>query len=160
MRNLTPKQEAFCLAYIETGNASEAYRRAYGTKASAKTIHEKVSRLLSEGKVRARLEILRQAHAERHEVTIDSLIKELDEARLLALATKAPAAAVSETMGKGKLLGFIVDKNHVARRVEELSDAQLQALIRSPDSRETVEDTARWIESVLAESGPGERSKH
>ena len=25
---LTPKQEAFCLAYIETGNASEAYRRA------------------------------------------------------------------------------------------------------------------------------------
>ena len=27
--SLTPKQEAFCLAYMETGNASEAYRRAY-----------------------------------------------------------------------------------------------------------------------------------
>ncbi|WP_311514794.1 LEM-3-like GIY-YIG domain-containing protein [Oligella urethralis] len=27
-RKLTPKQEAFCLAYIETGNASEAYRRS------------------------------------------------------------------------------------------------------------------------------------
>ena len=26
---LTPKQENFCLAYLETGNASEAYRRAY-----------------------------------------------------------------------------------------------------------------------------------
>lgn len=26
---LTPKQETFCLAYIETGNASEAYRQAY-----------------------------------------------------------------------------------------------------------------------------------
>jgi phage terminase small subunit len=26
---LTPKQEAFAQAYIETGNASEAYRRAY-----------------------------------------------------------------------------------------------------------------------------------
>ena len=26
---LTPKQEAFILAYLETGNASEAYRRAY-----------------------------------------------------------------------------------------------------------------------------------
>jgi phage terminase small subunit len=26
---LTVKQENFCLAYMETGNASEAYRRAY-----------------------------------------------------------------------------------------------------------------------------------
>jgi len=26
---LTPKQEAFALAYVETGNASEAYHRAY-----------------------------------------------------------------------------------------------------------------------------------
>jgi phage terminase small subunit len=25
---LTPKQEAFACAYVETGNASEAYRRA------------------------------------------------------------------------------------------------------------------------------------
>lgn len=25
---MTPKQEAFCLAYVETGNASEAYRRS------------------------------------------------------------------------------------------------------------------------------------
>ena len=28
---LTPKQEAFCYGYIETGNASEAYRKAYIT---------------------------------------------------------------------------------------------------------------------------------
>lgn len=27
---LTPKQEAFCLSYAETGNALEAYRRVYG----------------------------------------------------------------------------------------------------------------------------------
>lgn len=29
MASLTIKQEAFCQAYIETGNASEAYRTAY-----------------------------------------------------------------------------------------------------------------------------------
>lgn len=29
MTGLTIKQEAFCQAYIETGNASEAYRTAY-----------------------------------------------------------------------------------------------------------------------------------
>lgn len=31
---LTPKQEAFALAYVETGNAAEAYRRAYDVKAA------------------------------------------------------------------------------------------------------------------------------
>lgn len=29
---LTQKQEAFALAYFETGNASEAYRRAYNAE--------------------------------------------------------------------------------------------------------------------------------
>jgi len=62
---LTPKQEAFVLAYIKTGNASEAYRQAYNTNASAKTIHEKASRLLAEGNVRARFEVLRGKVTER-----------------------------------------------------------------------------------------------
>lgn len=30
--SLTQRQEAFCLAFIKTGNASEAYRRAYSLK--------------------------------------------------------------------------------------------------------------------------------
>ena len=29
---LTPKQERFCQVYIETGNASEAYRAAYNAE--------------------------------------------------------------------------------------------------------------------------------
>jgi phage terminase small subunit len=148
MSNLTPKQEAFCLAYVETSNASEAYRRAYATKkAGAKTIHEKASRLLAEGKLRARLEELRQEHAERHKVTVDSLVKELDEARLLAIAAKAPAAAVSATMGKGKLLGLVVDKNQVADNRTGKLDAPIS-------------ETARWIESVLADHEAREKSKH
>jgi hypothetical protein len=34
-RPLTPKQEAFCLAYIETGNASESYISTYGMPVDA-----------------------------------------------------------------------------------------------------------------------------
>ena len=39
-KKLTPKQESFCLAYIETGNASEAYRQAYdvGPKTKPETV--------------------------------------------------------------------------------------------------------------------------
>jgi Terminase small subunit len=32
MTRLTVKQEAFCLAYLKTGNASEAYRQARGVE--------------------------------------------------------------------------------------------------------------------------------
>ena len=35
-QDLTPKQEAFCLAFLETGNAAQAYRRAYDVAEDAK----------------------------------------------------------------------------------------------------------------------------
>jgi phage terminase small subunit len=110
---LTPKQEAFVLAYIETGNASEAYRRAYPKSQHWKpeAVHVKASELLTNGKVMVRVEALRQKHAERHEVTVDSLVDELEEARSLARKTEAPAAMVAATMGKAKITGHIIDKN-------------------------------------------------
>lgn len=53
---LTPKQENFCLAYLETGNASEAYRRAYDAEnMKAATIHSRASELLDNSEITARL---------------------------------------------------------------------------------------------------------
>ena len=58
---LTDKQEAFCIEFLKNGgNASAAYRAAYDTEASDKTVNEKASRLLKEGKVRARLQPVRE----------------------------------------------------------------------------------------------------
>ena len=63
-QELTQKQELFCLAYIETGNASEAYRRAYNTaKMKPETINEAASRLIADRKVTTRIGELRQAVA-------------------------------------------------------------------------------------------------
>ena len=111
--NLTPKQEAFCLAYMETGNASEAYRRAYNAEnTKPDVIHVKASQLLANGKLAVRMEQLRQDAVKRNEITVDDLIKELEEARNAALNSPNPQAAAmtSATMGKAKLLGFLVDK--------------------------------------------------
>lgn len=59
---LTPKQENFCLAYLETGNASEAYRRAYDAEnMKASTIHSRASELLDNSEIAARLEELNQS---------------------------------------------------------------------------------------------------
>lgn len=85
MTELTPKQEAFCFAYIETGNASEAYRQAYETEdMKSETVHRKAKELMDNGKITARIEELKAEHAERHKLTVDDLLKELEEARILA----------------------------------------------------------------------------
>lgn len=53
---LTLKEEAFCVAILAGQNPSKAYRQVYKPlRAKAKTIHEKASRLMAKGKVRARL---------------------------------------------------------------------------------------------------------
>ena len=53
---LTQKQHLFVLAYIELGNASQAYRRAYkATKMKASTVNRKAAELLENGKITARI---------------------------------------------------------------------------------------------------------
>ena len=59
---LTPKQENFCLAYLETGNASEAYRRSYDAEnMKPATIHSRAYELLDNSAIAARLAELNQA---------------------------------------------------------------------------------------------------
>ena len=104
---MTPKQEKFCLVYIETGNASEAYRQSYNTaKMKPETVNRTAKQLLDNRKIAARLDELREEHAKRHEITVDTLVAELEEARKLAFETDKAAAAVQATMGKAKLLGL------------------------------------------------------
>jgi len=61
MKRLTAKQETFCLEYVQTGNASEAYRRAYDAdRMKPETVHRMAHALLKSHKVTARIEDLRK----------------------------------------------------------------------------------------------------
>lgn len=130
MAGLTPKQEAFCLAYVETGNASEAYRHAYDAeKMSQDALWVEACKLAAHPKVALRLDELRAAHRERHQCTVDDIVRQLDEDRDFAREHETPAAAISATMGKAKLLGFLTDKSEVAmtlrRTADDLTDDEL-----------------------------------
>jgi len=111
---LTAKQEAFCLAYLETGNASEAYRRSYDAEnMKPETIWREAHELASNPNVSTRVIELQAAAAERCIVTVASITQELEEARSLALQEAQASAAVSASMGKAKLHGLIVDKGEL-----------------------------------------------
>ena len=107
--NLTPKQEKFCQLYIELGNASEAYRQSYDADSMAEpTVNREAKGLLDNPKIATRLDQIRKEHGKRHNVTVDTLLIELEEARLAAFEGERVqvAAAVAATMGKAKILGF------------------------------------------------------
>lgn len=131
MAVLTQKQENFCQAYVETGNASEAYRKAYAAdKMKPEAIHVKASELLSSGKVSVRVAELQGEIKQRHNVTVDSLLAELEEARQKALSAETPqsSAAVAATMGKAKLTGL--DKQIV--EITGRNGSPLQVINYSP----------------------------
>ena len=105
---ITAKQEAFCLAYVETGNAAEAYRRAYDVKAATlhSTIYSAASRLLADSKVCARVAELQDQAATMSLYTVKQAFEEYEAARQLALQEANPSAAVSAVTGKVKLFGL------------------------------------------------------
>lgn len=104
------------MAYVETGNASEAYRRSYNAeKMKPETVNRNAKALMDNNKVATRVQELRAAHVERHEITVDDLIRELEEARSIAMSgeRQQPAAMVAASMGKAKLLGMLTDKTEL-----------------------------------------------
>lgn len=109
---LTLKQEKFAQVYVETGNASEAYRTAYDVKQDITpgTVWSRACENLKKPCVAARVAELQLQAAEAHAVTIASLTAELDEARAMAIRMEQSTAMTAATMGKAKLHGKLVDK--------------------------------------------------
>jgi phage terminase small subunit len=137
--SLTPKQEAFASAYIETGNASEAYRRSYNAgKMNTNALAVNASRLLDNANVALRIEELQKAIIVKHNITIESILAELEEARQLAMETGKAGPAVQASMGKAKLVGLdkqIIDHTSsdgtMSPKGASLDDFYVQAKPRS-----------------------------
>lgn len=129
-RKLTPKQEKFCLKYVETGNASEAYRQSYDAEnMKADVITVKACELLKGGNVAVRVKELQDELRETYSVTVESLAKELDEARSLANMKEMPAPMIQASMGKARLYGLDVARHeHTGKDgkdlIPELSDVE------------------------------------
>ena len=95
---------------VEGLGQSDAYRQAGYKTDSMKpaTLHRKAKAMMDKSKIAARLAELREPIVKRHNVTVDSLMVELEEARKAALGAETPksSAAVAATMGKAKLCGL------------------------------------------------------
>jgi len=123
---LTPKQESFVLAYLETGNASEAYRRSYNAgQMKEATVNRNAKALMDSSKIATRLEELRAPAREKAKLTLETHLQ-----RLADLSTEAErlgqfSAAISAEIARGKASGLYVER----KRIEGAAGGSLAAEI-------------------------------
>ena len=110
-KTLTPKQEAFCIAYIETGNATEAYRRAYEpTTNKEATLNRSAKALVDNPKIASRVSELRAPVIEAAQLTLESHLEELKRLRDAALSAEKYGPAINAEVARGRASGFYVEK--------------------------------------------------
>ena len=125
---LTTKQELFVSAYCSNGfNATQAAIEAGYSADSAREIG---SENLTKPDIAEAVDRYKLSIKKRHGITIESLLRELEEAREAALSAETPqsSAAIAATMGKAKLTGL--DKHIVEVSGPEGSAIQVQELSR------------------------------
>jgi hypothetical protein len=135
---LTQRQEAFCLAFIETGNASESYRRAYKPKrSSAKTINEEASRLLADPKVSTRVAELRDGAAKNAGLSLETHLGKLAELRDMAVKAEEYDAAIRAEKHRGEAAGLYPDRGKA-----------ISVNFPLPTKAEPVSETAQWVADI------------
>jgi phage terminase small subunit len=111
MAELTQKQEAFAVAYIASGNASDAYRQAYNSGGmAAATVNRKAKELMDNGKITARIEELRKPVAEAAQLTLGKHMDDLLELRNMAKSEGKLDAAIKAEIARGKAAGLYSEK--------------------------------------------------
>lgn len=104
---LTANMEAFCVELARTGNASEAYRKAYkAERMKPETIAKRAIELQQNGKITGRLASLRADVRKKSGITLEEHMKALGVLRNLASTAKQYSAAITAEMARGKVSGL------------------------------------------------------
>ena len=116
MQKRTVKEEKFCQLVVSLGSQGRAYSEAYETEAKPRSCDVEGCKIAKKPHIAARIAELKAEIKEKHDITVEKLLEELEEARQAALKaeTVQSSAAVSATMSKAKLCGLdkqIIDHN-------------------------------------------------
>jgi phage terminase small subunit len=143
--DLSEQQERFCQFMVQGKTQRDAYRLAGYKTATDEATDAAASRLLSNGKIEARIAKLREKGAKRAEVTLEWLITQAQEVLEAAKSDASHAASIAAIKELGVLSGKRVEKQETELSgknggpiatidAKKLSKAQLEALasIRIP----------------------------
>lgn len=122
-KGLTPKQERFCLEYIKTGNASEAYRRAYdASRMKPETVRRRAKEMLKKGPITARIEELRKAAEDKAIASAKRIQRFWTEVMENTAEETKDRLKASELLAKAK--GMFVERREVTNHLALTEDQQ------------------------------------
>ena len=128
---LTQFQEAFCLQFIKSGNASNAYRAVSPNSRhwTRNALWVTASKMMARPNVDLRISQLRASMASRAMTSTVELGDELDQVIELASRHKQCGVAVRAIMTKAKLFGFLDHKKEPRKGLlDDLDFEQLRIL--------------------------------
>lgn len=118
------------MAYIDTGDAKEAWESVFGYSPGATELKKlcdsqplirRVSMLYNQ-----RVAVMQNSA----QVDVDLLVRELEQARQIAIQEREASAAIAATMGKAKLHGLLVDRKEISlKRPEDMTEAELREVL-------------------------------
>lgn len=117
------KHELFAQELAKGKSEVEAYELA-----GYKPDDGNASRLTGDDRIRTRIEELLGKVADRVEVTLESLMRDAEAARLLAMKIDQPSAAVSALTARAKLAGLWIERSERTNRnvdLDALTDQQI-----------------------------------
>jgi phage terminase small subunit len=147
---LTPKQERFCREFLVDMNGTKASVRAgYGERSA----HVTASRLLKKANVAARISELQAETAKRLEVTVDSVMADLEGLCASAVAAKQFGPAVRAKELQGKRLGMFIDRHDISESSNH-ADESLAARIAKEYSNGDTALARTLYRNILARIPP------
>lgn len=136
---LTQKQEGFCLDYVATGNATEAYRRNYATEAQKEsTVNRNAKALIDDSKISARIEDLRKPIREKACLTLEEHLNTLQRLRDKAEEAAQFTAAITAETNRGKASGLYTEK--VEQKTTHSGTIAIDVSVVSPVTKTALDD--------------------
>lgn len=125
MANLTIKQENFCNYYIESGNASEAYRRAFSCdKMKSESVNRLAFELLNNIKIASRVKELKEELKKKSDITKEEAVKEL--ANIVRVNPLDYIEILPDEQMEIKENGDIISSNKQTVLVKDLSELTIE----------------------------------
>jgi phage terminase small subunit len=156
---MTQRQELFCLAYIETGNASKAYRQAYNTeRMKPATVNRKAKESMDNGKITARIEELRASVREEAQVTLEGHLNDLKALRDAAQAAEQFGAAINAEVARGKAAGLYVKRQEFTGVAVEVSEPENDLSRLTEEELQTLAELVEKMQAVPAADDKPSRS--
>lgn len=152
---LSPKQEEFVCAYLETGNGTEAYKRAYNAdNMTPQSIDKEVKLLLKHPLITSKIAKMNLKQEVRSLLTLE---QHMD--RLRVLSEKAEdegkySAAIAAEVKRGELRRFYVKQVETgdAGSFDNMSDEELDEFIRT--------NAADVLPQLQARKAAASRTRH